>query len=715
VSVDPRQEMDTAQVRAISQRCGEFTMALVRTLSQAGTYNPDHPLVKQAAEELFHKFKELTAHAVEIAYVLTSTVDDRGILVEGLCPDPIEVAKTFKSLLGAHFINKFHEYFLRNKIASFSIKNAIELEEFEKFLVIWVSWGLRLDEEASGADSALALSDQLLENEIYHVTIVGLDEVVGGARHLNWAVKIALTRIRKDISRLPMLVGATPEYIQKVKIQAISDIVRPIARLDLLRDILLNLDLVSEGQIGSHEEDIFDVVLQAIPEASLNQLALELLDLIESYDQKAMKHRVVGREVLHFIDAVKQVLRQISLRLATFDSPEHRIVLVQCHLRGLIGFEELPPGAKRKITAGKSADRYIEFSDVYFEDFKNCESTETFEKYTTILAEVIPELLERGRVDLVTKLFEFFGCCVKEPKFQGLVTNMLSKLETGGVIDALIDAAEALPRESRGSLENAVAMFGKSVVPILISMLGADLSDVSSKRLASSILVKINEPAVRPLIDGLKSRRYLADSVRLMIQTLSEIGPEDGKPVYIEHMNHQNVKVREAALTALARFEGSDVEEALARVLQDDDETLSRRAIQLLGARNSVHPAFLDAILQTIKMRNRNEEEPSEALQGTALRALLDYSKTSLPESPPIEAELREIVAPVRLKQLLPGRLGVRPKPDSLVLIAIEALGVIGGQKSTATLVTLSQDSDKEKAEVAGKALHVLLRRQQGS
>jgi hypothetical protein len=50
-----------------------------------------------------------------------------------------------------------------------------------------------------------------------------------------------------------------------------------------------------------------------------------------------------------------------------------------------------------------------------------------------------------------------------------------------------------------------------------------------------------------------------------------------------------------------------------------------------------------------------------------------------------------------------------------LVLIAIEALGVIGGQKSTATLVTLSQDSDKEKAEVAGKALHVLLRRQQGS
>lgn len=165
----------------------------------------------------------------------------------------------------------------------------------------------------------------------------------------------------------------------------------------------------------------------------------------------------------------------------------------------------------------------------------------------------------------------------------------------------------------------------------------------------------------------------------------------------------------------MARFEGSDVEEALARVLQDDDETLSRRAIQLLGARNSVHPAFLDAILQTIKMRNRNEEEPSEALQGTALRALLDYSKTSLPESPPIEAELREIVAPVRLKQLLPGRLGVRPKPDSLVLIAIEALGVIGGQKSTATLVTLSQDSDKEKAEVAGKALHVLLRRQQGS
>ena len=248
MSVDPRQEMDAAQVRAISQRCGEFTMALVRTLSQAGTYNPDHPLVKQAAEELFHKFKELTAHAVEIAYVLTSTVDDRGILVEGLCPDPIEVAKTFKSLLGAHFINKFHEYFLRNKIASFSIKNAIELEEFEKFLVMWVSGGLRLDEEASGADSALALRISYLKTKS---TTSPLSASMRSSGHQTPELggKDCADQNRKDISRLPMLVGATPEYIQKIKIQAISDIVRPITRLDLLRDILLNLDLVSEGQI----------------------------------------------------------------------------------------------------------------------------------------------------------------------------------------------------------------------------------------------------------------------------------------------------------------------------------------------------------------------------------------------------------------------------------------------------------------------------------
>ncbi len=699
------------------QRCGEFTMALIKTLLQTGTYSLDHPLAQQASAELFGRFKLLTQDATELSYVLMSTVDDRGVMVEGLLPEPIEVGKTFRSMMGDHFVAKFHDYFLRNRIASFTIKHEIERDEFDRFLEIWVNWGLRLTQDATGAESAVRLSQEFTRHDVLRVTIIGIDEVLGGFRQLSWAVKIALSRIRKDISRLPMLKGAAPETIQALKAQAVSDIVRPITRYDLLRDILLNLDLVTDGLDYTRPDELEQAVLGALAPATVHQVALLLLDLIQTYQDRPAQFRVVGRDPKDVAESARHVLRSALLRLAPLDIPESRSLLEQCHQLDLIGFDDLPKSVQRKIRAGRTTSRFIERIDAYLADLDGATDATTYLKYTNVLVLILPELLARGRADLVGRVFEILERHeASESPFPGrqrFIRELLGALESGGFVDALIQATAATSKEVRDPLERAVAMFGETVVPGLVSVLATE-QDVSARKAACSVLVRIGPPALRQLTDELRAHRHPWFTARNLIQVLAEIGSRDAIPVMIEYSAHPNPKVREECLIGLARIGGEDVDSALLRFLGDDEEPVVRRAIQQLAALRATAPEFLERLHQTIRMRTRQEDEPSESLQATCLRALLEYEKVLLPPQPDFEAALLEIVSPVRLKTLLPGRLGIRPKSDSLVLLAIEALGVRGGLHTADTLMALAGGSDTEKAQAATRALQTFMRRQQG-
>ncbi len=237
--------IDDLTGRAVRNQAGEFTLNLVKALLQTGWYSPEHSLARAATEDLYRQFQALTEGERDLSYVLVSTVDERGVMIDGLLPEPIEVAKALRGILGDHFVAKFHEYFVRNQIASFTIKRHITEDEFKRFIALWVTWASKTAQAKSG--HAL-MSDELTVAGILGVTVVGLDEVPGARRHLPWPVKIALGRLRKDLRRLPILRHADEATLARLKIQVIEDVMRPISRPQLVVDLLLNADLVAEGQ-----------------------------------------------------------------------------------------------------------------------------------------------------------------------------------------------------------------------------------------------------------------------------------------------------------------------------------------------------------------------------------------------------------------------------------------------------------------------------------
>lgn len=676
--------------RQLKQRAGEFTLYLVKAILQTGTYSADHPLARAATGDMYSLFRELTSQAHEVTYVLLSTVDEKGVILDGLLPEPIEVSKTFRGMMGDHFVAKFHEYFLRNRIAAFTIKREIEKAEFDMFLDVWTRWA-GMTHQATPGQVVSGLSEELTKLGILRVTVVGLDEMVGAVRHLNWTVKIALSRLRKDIARLPMLRDVSPDIVRQLKVQAIQDIVRPITKLDLLRDLLLNADLVSEGMTVATDTEIEDAILNAIPSRPAVEVARLLMDLVSELGKPSPRINLAGRDPQNFLEATRRLAHKSLKRVGSTDFPEVRPLLQTAFQADLIPFDDLPPHIQRHIRAGQTADRFLSQSDAYLKDFDGCTDPKAYLKYLNVLVIVLPELAARKENQVVAEIFEVLTRHHAEtvPPFMGrtrFIEETLSHLDSGRFLDFLVTMAATTPKEARDPLEKGVALFGTSVVPGLVRYLsGSD--DVAARRAICSMLERIGAPAAPFLIDELRAHRHQWYTVRNLIAVVAAVGDPNGVATIAQYCGHPHPRVREECVLSLSKMLGHDAEKLLLPFLDDKDETVVRRTVHVLAAIHCTNGEYLLRLQEALRMRHRHEDEPQELLQVSCLRALMEYERIYLPDDPDFEAVLLEILTTQKWKTKLPGRLGLRAKSDTVIQVAVEALGAIGRSRSEKALL----------------------------
>jgi HEAT repeat protein len=407
------------------------------------------------------------------------------------------------------------------------------------------------------------------------------------------------------------------------------------------------------------------------------------------------------------------------LRLSSVDAPEVRSLLVTAHHQGFLGFDDLPKQVQRQVRAGETTERFIGQSDAYLKDFESCQDPKTYLKYLNVLVTVLPELVSRGESRIVSAIFDVMLRHLSDdvPPFLGrnrFIMETLQHFESGGFLDGLIRMTTALPKEQREILERAVSLFGAPVVPGLVNQLAAT-EDTSARRAICSMLVRIGEPGVGYMVDELRSHRHAWFAARNIISVLAEIGSETTLPVIHQYCGHPHAKVREECAQALSRLLGSDSEVRLLEFLNDREEAVVRRAVQGLAGIHSTHRRFLDRVAEAIRLRTRDEDEPSDALQATCLRALQEYERIILPPEPNFDQILLEIVNPPRLKTLLPGRFGVRTKPDVLRVLAIDTLGTRGSRSLQGPLAVMAESKSDEIADAARRAIARIHRRLSGS
>ncbi len=694
------------RLREIRQLAGRFTLELVKALVQTGYYSSEHPASRTVAHDLYQQFQEVARDAYELTYVLASTVDERGVMIEGLTPDPIEVARALTGTMGDHFVAKLHDYFVRNRIASFTIKRHIEEPEFTAFLGLWVTWATRIS-AVEGRTATAVMAEELDRAGIFGVTVVGMDEVPGQARHLPWPTRLALARLRTELGRLTEIRRARPEAMAELKARAVGDAVRAVRRAATLAEVLLHADLVTETVRTFSQAEVDHAVAEAIPPRRLAEVASLFLDWFETEQRHAAGTAPPGRDLAAHRDAVERSARLVAARLARLHVPDSDPLIERAYGIGLIDLQVLPEEIRRKFKARDLCDCFLESSAVYLRDFESCAAPKSYLKYLNVFAVILPELIRRKEAAAVGSILAAFDRHLKEeaPPFVGrsrFIEETLTVLDRAGAVAELVHLACRTPKEARAGLEAGVALFKARAVPDLLACLGAE--DVSERAAAVAVLQQIGADAVPAILEELRSHRHPWFTLRNLIALLGHARVRAGLSVLRPFMRHPHPKVREEVVQTFALVLGDEAEKALIPFLDDESPVVVRKAIHHLGGIRSTAPAFLSRVYEAVRLRTRAEEEPDAALQTACLTALAQYEHQLMPETPDLEGTLLEAVHPPPWRARLPGRFGVRPKPVELLVLAIRALGALGTGRSLAVLGDLVADRSEEVKQAAIEA-----------
>lgn len=682
-------KVDEETAKQIRFKAGEFTLSLVKVLLQTGYYSTDHPLARTVSKELYEKFRELADGCSEMSYVLMSTLDEQGIQVESLLPEPIDLSKAFRGIMGDHFLGKFQDYFQRNRIASFTIKERIDPTEFETFLGVWVGWSVRTTADKSFTAD---LSAELARQGIINVTVVGLDEVIGAMRHLPWPVKVAMSRLRKDLSQLPILKAARAETLAKLKAQVVGDIIRPIYRPEMVRDLLLNADLIGDGLKEITLLELEDAIIASVSEKLALNTALLLLDILEQAKLKGLPVAQAGRNEEEFTDCCRTVTTKMLVKLAAGDFEDARSLLETSYQRGLISMEILPEKVRRHIKAVQLTDKFITSPETYLKDLLNCTDPRQYLTYLHVLSLVLPELASRGEPKYIGLAFAVFYRHVKDPnpsfaQRKSFIEDTLKQLGAHGILDDLIRMAVTLGKGEREGLEVGIALFGTHGVPTLLKALNDSEEDLSKRKAICNIFLRIGEPCAEQLTDELRAHRMPWFATKAVMSVLADIGYKDAARTIESYTGHPHAKVREECILSLVKLLGPAAARILLMMLDDKDDGNVRKVIQNLGAIHCVDKSFLNKIRDTVRLRTRKETEPHDWLQVACLRALSHYQGVALPEgTPDFEPLLIENLRPSPFKRLLPGKWGIRRKSEDVIKMCADALATLGTAKSLAAL-----------------------------
>jgi len=88
------------------------------------------------------------------------------------------------------------------------------------------------------------LTKSLVDLGITEVSTIFKTDIVLSRGKLPWRVSIILRRLAKDLKVVPMFRHASEEKMKVIKKQIVEDIIRPLNNFDLLKDLIINCDII---------------------------------------------------------------------------------------------------------------------------------------------------------------------------------------------------------------------------------------------------------------------------------------------------------------------------------------------------------------------------------------------------------------------------------------------------------------------------------------
>jgi HEAT repeat protein len=661
-----------------------FILSFIQALLKTGYYTPGHPETSRARRGLYNSLLSAIKGHKEITFITKLSKESRDVIIDGINEEPISLSGFMLKGRAEMFVPKFLEYFDRKNLSSFSIKACITEEEFDTFLDIMSESPAQEDKIA---DTKEELTMELVSKGVLNVSTIFNIDIVGKDRKLPWRVEVSLTRLKKDLSLIPLYKNLSDEKKSEIKNMVFDDIIRPIKSPSIIKDILINLDIISSDIAGISKEEFEDRVTDFMHKEHVLAAAPELLKFYlmvkQSYD------KLHDENILPRLAFLEQITRKIGLKIVGYGFLDEQFLL-DCFESGILTTERLPESVRAKIRRRTEADIFIKDPRKFIVALEEAESRDDIDVKAAMLLNLVPELLKRDSLAAAEEI-------VGQAAIKGFDFSKTGSALAEEIMLCIEERLEEGEKEDQVRLLRMMEIMGKLSTFTFVNLMTHNSRLV--RKISCETLIQRGRSAIPVILRRLEGREdwYFIRNALMILSEAGEASPEL-KDVFKKYMSHEEPRVRAEAAGGISNMSGNDIEAMLLKALNDDDAAVRRRAVYGLGRIKSINSETAGYFSDIIT--GRREEDDSVIEQALASLHMYDPSLDFTLRIKDIIQEAlskgESLLGKFSSGRLLSGRLRAK---------ACETLGYIGDEESVSLLQKLARNKESQISKKAVEAI----------
>ncbi len=689
-----------------------FILSLIKTMNLTGYYPADHPSIKNVAQEPIKLLGELRSVTSEVGFVTTSGTVGEDIVVD-MVDESIPFMKLVHSAMAEHFANKFVSYLERNALVSFSIKTAIPEDEFKRFIALMVEMETQ-DEE--GKNLGTTFTNLLIQRRIVHVQVVSRDEIIGSNRFIPWRVKIAISRLKKDLGTLPLYSKASEMELQAAKQMIIGDIIRPIRRPRFLKELLLNSDLIQAEVEELLNVDVEQEIIECLDARLIETVCWEVIGNLEKAQWGEILQEEADGNNRRIDNILKDTVKKLAIALVGFDIQNTYEIMEYLFTKKMLAFSELPMKLQQILSTTKWTKQFIEKHETILKQFSDITEASEYGVFLEKLDHVLKELIIQEELDLAIMVVSQIADHVLDTSFPERAA-MAKYAVVGTATPEIVEILTGhVSHEEKAKRQDAIKILGQIGDPGVRAMFTAliESEDGISRRNLLSELEKLGD-----LIHVVLKETMLKAGLKWYVyRNILFLIDKTGCPVEAADLErfvaHPHTKVREQAIISTYSVLGKESAPILAKALRDDASANQRRAIILLTEMGSRDLNFLNFLSTSLQREQGQSYQGDDLFYMTIMEAISKIGRFADPKGNDIVDVLLDLVFSNQkgfFKKLLSkdnDSFSVKVRARAVAL-----LGKIGDPGILEELEYLRQDSDKEVGLAATRACEQIDKTQQ--
>ena len=690
------------RLRGHQDKLTDFILHLIQAFLRTGYYTAEHPESKKAKEGLYQQFKTLFDQEDELTFLSREEQDQQEILVEGVLPEPQILRRMMLKGMGELYVPKFVKYFERKDLISLTLMSRMDQTEFSRFIDI-MSEPSFLDTRRKEDKERFA--EALRDDGIFNISLVYDEELLGSEREMAWRARVTISRMRKDLKMVPYFQNMTGQEVREIRRKLLRDSLRPVRRSDILYAVLQNSDLAAT--LENSEEVIEDEITSFLEKQYL--LGTSRIFLREYLALKKLPKQGAPEE------KPDRLLKKVTHRLKEAGTQEAENLLEEYFRHQLVGLDDLTPGLKDKILLQRLTDRFLDFTDQFFQRLDQAKEKETFLETSLSFVKMIPELIRRDRYPEILRIFETLKQHFHQKKMWALLAGqVLEEAATGEVPLLLREKFQTGKKEVRTAIIPIFASLEIGAIPHLLAILKTS-EDQWVRKNACEALIEIGPVAAAHLLQELEQQSSSVETACDILRVLEKVRSQEWKALFVRVLKkyacHEHPRLRERALHTLCQIGTDGVEDIFLSSLKDPDLEVRKRAIWCLGMIRSAKG--IETMLGMLDQISAGPSPERDQLE-TQIYYALGISGNLTIRGKTLEEFLLEVLAKRGARRWF-GRFEKNPLSDSALEAVCGALGKIGTLKSVQVLTGLARSREKSWAPAAVAALGKIEERQRPS